>query len=152
MKVVSASFNNHRREFEIEVAGRGRMAFPYDRADPPPTPEDRIRELFIDPELGDEGVTYVLNSGVEGSVLTDHVLEYNRDPGQMRKLILYDLTVAAQRRMEESSVGMRALSRRLRTSPAQLYRLLDPANDRKTIDSMLELLEVLDARVEVNIL
>jgi hypothetical protein len=119
--------------------------------EPPPTPDDPIREFFIDPELGDEGVTYVLESGAEGSVLADHVREINRDPSYMRDLLLYQLTVEALQRMESSAYGVRQLSRRLKTSPAQLYRLLDTTNYKKTVDKMLELLHVLDAEVELRV-
>jgi len=39
--------------------------------------------------------------------------------------------------------------RRLKTSPSQFYRLIDPTNYRKSIDKMLELLAVLDCEVEL---
>ena len=151
LKVLSASINNRRREFAIELIDRGVLAFPYHRADPPPTRDDPIRECFIDPELGSEGVTYVLESGAEGSVLSDHVLEINRDPAYMRDLLLYRLTVEAVKRMESSPSGVRQVSRRLKTSPAQVYRLLDTTNYKKTIDKMLELLQVLDAKVDIRV-
>lgn len=118
----------------------------------PPTRDDPIREFFIDPELGNEGVTYVLESGAEGSVLSDYVLEVNRDPAYMRDLLLHQLTVEAVQRMESSPSGVRQLSRRLKTSPAQVYRLLDTTNYKKTVDKMLELLHVLDAKVEVRVI
>jgi len=152
LKILNASFNNRRREFAIELIDRGVLAFPYHRADPPPTRDDPIREFFIDPELGNEGITYVLESRAEGSVLSDHVLEVNRDPAYMRDLLLYQLTVEAAQRMESSPAGVRQLSRRLKTSPAQVYRLLDTTNYRKTVDSMLDLLHVLDAKVDVRVL
>ena len=152
VKVLSVASNNRRREFEIELCDRGVLTFPYHRADPPPTRDDPIREFFIDPELGNEGVTYVLESGADGSVLSDHVLEINRDPAYMRDLLLHQLTVEAVQRMESSPFGVRQLSRRLKTSPAQIYRLLDTTNHRKTVDKLLELLHVLDAKVEVRVI
>jgi hypothetical protein len=54
--------------------------------------------------------------------------------------------------MESSPFGVRQLSRRLETSPAQIYRLLDTTNYKKTVDKMLELLHVLDATVEVRVI
>ena len=148
---MNASINNRRREFEIELTDRGELTFPYHRAEPPPTSDDPIREFFIDPELANEGVTYVLESGAEGSVLADHIREINRDPAYMRDLLLHQLTVEALQRMECSPYGVRQLSRRLKTSPAQLYRLLDTTNYKKTVDKMLELLHVLDAKVDVRV-
>ena len=53
---------------------------------------------------------------------------------------------------ESSPSGVRQLSRRLKTSPAQVYRLLDTTNYKKTVDKMLELLHVLDAKVEVPVI
>jgi len=151
VKVLKASINNRRREFAIELTGRGVLPFPYHRAEPPPTRDDPIREFSIDPELGNEGVTYVLESGADGSVLSDHVLEINRDPAYMRDLLLHQLTVEAVQRLQSSPSGVRQLSRRLKTSPAQIYRLLDTTNYKKTVDKMLELLQVLDAKVEVRV-
>lgn len=151
MKIESVVLNNHRRSFQIELAGRGTLSFPYGKADPAPTPEDPIDEVFVDPELGCEGVTYRLESGREGSVLSDHVLEYHKDPSTMRDLLLHQLTVEAVRRVEVSPLGIREISRRLSTSPTQLYRLLDTTNSHKTIDRMVELLQVLDAEVEVRV-
>lgn len=119
MKIESVRLNNHRRAFEIEPAGRGTLSFPYGKADPEPTPEDPVHEVFVDPELGDEGLTYRLASGRDGSVLADHVLEYHRDPSTMRDLLLHQLTVEAVR--------------------------------RGRVDRMLELLQVLDAEVEVRV-
>lgn len=151
MKIERVRGNNRRRAFEVTLPGRGTLFFPYARSDPPPSPEDPIVSLFIDPELGNEGLTYRLRSGQEGSVLADHVLEYNRDPSYMRDLLLHQLTVEAKKRLDVSGLGMREVARRLSTSPAQLYRLLDTTNYRKTVDRMLELLAVLDADVRVEV-
>jgi hypothetical protein len=39
--------------------------------------------------------------------------------------------------------------RRVGTSPAQLYRLLDTTNQRKSVDQMLRLLQALDCEVDL---
>ena len=77
------------------------------------------------------------------------VRDFHRDPSYLRDLMLHRLSVEARDRFEASPVGIRALARRLGTSPAQIYRLLDPANYAKTVDRMLELLQVLDAEVDI---
>lgn len=51
----------------------------------------------------------------------------------------------------ESGLSKHELIRRLKTSPSQLYRLLDPANYRKSIDEMLRLLAVLGYRVNMTL-
>jgi len=149
IQVLSARANNHRREFELELTDRGVLSFPYHRCDPPPTPDDPLQDLYIDDELGREGITYTLHSGAQGSVIADMVRDFHRDPSYLRDLMLHRLSVEARDRFEASPVGIRALARRLGTSPAQIYRLLDPANYAKTVDRMLELLQVLDAEVDI---
>jgi predicted XRE-type DNA-binding protein len=148
VKITSVTANNRKRAFEVTTR-RGQWPFPYSKAEPAPTPSDPLVELYIDPELGREGFTYLLASGAEGSVHIDHVLDYNEEPGYMRDLLLYNLTVEALERIEASPLSKREIIRRLGTSPAQFYRLLDTTNYRKSIDKMLALLQVLDCEVEV---
>jgi hypothetical protein len=148
VKITSVTANNRKRAFEVKTR-RGQWPFPYSKAEPEPTTSDPLVELYIDPELGREGFTYLLASGAEGSVHIDHVLDYNEEPGYMRDLLLYNLTVEALERIEASPLSKREIIRRLGTSPAQFYRLLDPTNYRKSVDKMLALLQVLDCEVEV---
>ena len=148
MKVTAVTANNRKRAFEVKTR-RGQWLFPYSKAEPEQTPSDPLVELYIDPELGREGFTYLLASGAEGSVMVDHVLDYNEEPGYMRDLLLHNLTVEALERIEASPLSKREIIRRLGTSPAQFYRLIDPTNYRKSVDKMLALLQVLDCEVEV---
>ena len=48
-----------------------------------------------------------------------------------------------------SKLSRREIIRRLGTSPAQLYRLLDQTNYRKSVDQMLSLLAALDCDVDL---
>ncbi len=148
MKITSVIANNRKRTFEVTTR-RGQWPFPYGKADPAPTPSDPLVDLYVDPELGREGFTYLLASGAEGSVHVDNVLDYNEEPGYMRDLLLYNLTVETLARVEASPLSKREIIRRLGTSPAQFYRLIDPTNYRKSMDKMLTLLQVLDCDVEV---
>jgi hypothetical protein len=109
---------------------------------------DPLAELYVDAEIGNEGFTFVLQSGYEDTVHIDHVLDYNRDPGYLKDLALYELTVEAQERLRESALSKREIIRRLGTSATQFYRLLDQTNYRKSIGQLLELLYILDCDVE----
>jgi len=148
MKIRAAKGNNRKRAFEVETV-RGAFLFPYAKADPAPTREDPVAEVRVDEELGREGLTYRLASGREGTVHAEQVLEYNQDPGYMRDLLLYRMTIEAQQRMAASRLSKREVIRRLGTSPAQLYRLLDSTNSRKSIDKLLMLLHILDCEVDL---
>ena len=148
MKIDSARINNRRRAFELDTT-RGTFSFPYAKAEPIPTPGDPIVEMFIDPEVGSEAITYRLASGQEGFVHVEQALDYNRDPTYLRDLLLYRLTLEAKWQISESRLSRREIIRRLDTSPAQLYRLLDTTNYGKTVDSMFALLTVLGCEVDI---
>ncbi len=148
MRIRSVKRNNRKKAFEVRTASRV-LAFPYAKSEPRPTSEDPVARVFVDPELGREGFTYLLVSGREGTIHVEQVLEYNQDPAYLRDAILYRLTLEAQKRVDRTPLSKREIIRRLRTSATQLYRLLDPTNTRKSVDQMLLLLHVLDCHVDL---
>lgn len=148
MRIRSVRCNNRKKVFEVRVSAKT-FVFPYRRAEPPPTSEDPVARVFVDEELGREGFTYELASGRTGTVHVEQVLEYNKDPNYMRDLLLYRLTLEAQKRLDASGLSKREIVRRLGTSAAQLYRLLDQTNYRKSVDQLLSLLQVLECDVDL---
>lgn len=148
MKIARVKVNNRRKAFEI-TAGRRLYLFPYAKLEVRPTAADRVTAAYIDKELGGDAFSYRLESGAEGTVHLDHVLEYNQDPAHMRDLLLYKLTLEVQRRVARTALSRRELIRRLHTSPAQFYRLLDQTNYRKSVDQLLHLLRILDCDVDL---
>jgi hypothetical protein len=147
MKVRQATVNN--RKAQVELTARSGKVFPvpYAHLDPKPTARNRIREAYVDKELGSEAVTYILESGDQGSVHIDQALEYNQDPSYLAELLTHQLTVEARRRVDRAGLSRRELARRLNTSVPQLYRLLDPANTRKSMRQMVGLLHLLGCDV-----
>ncbi|MCY4487367.1 MAG: hypothetical protein OXF11_09665 [Deltaproteobacteria bacterium] len=143
MTIKSVTANNRRRCFEIATS-KGPLTFPYMKLDIAPSRTNRVKEVYVDRELANQAITYVLESGEEDSVHVDDFLNYNKDPDYMRDLTLYKLTLKAGTLLKESKLPKRELARRLATSPAQIYRLLDPTNYKKTIDQMVRLLACLD--------
>lgn len=150
MKIRRVSANNHKKAFEVHTYNKV-LGFPFAKADPRPKQGDGIVELAIDAELGREGFRYRLESGSEGVVHMDQVLEYNADPHYLRELLLYNLTLEAQEQVAASPLSKREIIRRLHTSPAQFYRLVDQTNYRKSVDQMLALLQVLDCSVAFSV-
>jgi hypothetical protein len=149
MKIRRATVNNRKALVELTVRSGKVLPVPYAKLDPQPTPKNRIREIYVDKELGSEAVTYVLESGDEGSLHVDHALEYNQDPRYLADLLIHKLTVEARRRVEQSGLSRRELARRLSTSVPQLYRLLDPANTRKSLGQLVSLLHLLECDVRL---
>lgn len=150
MRIESARLDNRRRAFVLTTE-RGEFAYPYTKSDPAPTSEDRVVELQIDKEMAGEAIVYRLASGREGFVHVEMALDYNREPSYMRDLFLHEITLEVIRALESSGLAKREVIRRLGTSPAQLYRLLDPADYSKSVDKMLELLSVLGCEVEFSV-
>jgi hypothetical protein len=149
VKIRAVRANPRKAQLEMRTFGGVTYPFPYARLDPAPSADDPIHEAYVDPELGREGVTYVLESGEEGSVHIDHALDYNADPGYRAELLVHQLTVEAGKRIARSGLSRREVARRLRTSLPQLYRLLDPGNTSKSLGQLVALLHVLDCEVQV---
>lgn len=148
MKIRAVTYNNRKKIFEVRTSTKT-LVFPFSKADPTPTIQDPITELCVDAEAGREAFTYVLHSGRSGTVHAEQVLEYNQDPAYLRDLLLYRLTVEAQKRVADSPLSKREIVRRLGTSAAQLYRLLDQTNYRKSVDQVVALLQVLNCEVDL---
>ncbi len=148
MKIRHVRINNRKAELQLVVRSGKAYPVPYAKLDPRPTAKNRIRDAYVDRELGSEAVTYVLESGAEGALHIEHALEYNQDPTYLAELLTHQLTVEALRRVDRSGLSRRELARRLHTSVPQVYRLLDPANTRKSLSQLIGLLHVLDCEVQ----
>lgn len=148
MRIRTVAANNRKKAFDVELSART-LSFPYAKAVPPPTTRDRVARVFVDREAGRAAFTYVLQSGKEGTIHVEQVLEYNQDPAHLRDQLLYNLTMEAQKRVASSSLSKREIIRRLGTSAAQFYRLLDQTNYRKSVDKLLLLFHVLECDVEL---
>jgi len=148
MKIRSVTYNNRRKVFEVKTSTKV-LSLPYAKTEPRPTTQDPVKRVFVDEELGREGFTYELESGRTGTVHAEQVLEYNQDPSHLRNLLLYRLTLEAQKRVDASPLSKREIIRRLGTSATQFYRMLDQTNYRKSVDQLLALLQVLDCDVEL---
>lgn len=149
MKIRSVTANNRRNEFSLVTRSGAAYSFPYARTNPRPDADDRITKVFVDKELGNEAFTYILESGEEGSVHIEQVLEYNADPGYLAELLTYKLTLEAQDGIESSGLSRRQIAKRLDTSVPQLYRLLDPTYKKKSMNQLVALLHVLDRDVDL---
>ena len=150
MKIKNVSVNNRKKSIDIETA-KGLFSLPFSRLKLKPTKKNPIAEIFVDKELANHGITYRLATGKEDSIHEDAFLDYNRDPDYLREVILHELSVEANKLIKSVGLSKHEIIRRLSTSPSQLYRLLDTANTRKSVDEMLRLFAVLGSTVELNV-
>ena len=149
MKIRSVTSNNRKNEFSVSTRSGAEYSFPYSEAEPRPSSDNRIEKVFLDKELGNEAFTFILESGEEGSIHIEHVLEYNEDPKYLADLLTYKLSIEAQRLIESSELSRRQVAKRLKTSVPQLYRLLDPTNTRKSMKQLVALLHILNCDVDL---
>ncbi len=147
MKINNVHLDNRKKAFEVVTYSK-RYWFPYAKLEVRPSRHNPVMRVYVDEELGNEAFTYELVSGTEGTVHIDQVLDYNSDPRYMRDMLLYKLTLIAQKRVKKTSLSKRELIRRLGTSPAQFYRLLDQTNYSKSIDQLMALLAILDCEID----
>lgn len=147
MKIRSVDLNLRQKAFIVTTAS-SILPFPFSKLDPQPTSRDPIVRVYVDPELAMSGFTYILRSGKENSVVLDQVLEYNRDPDYLRKIVLHKMTIHARKLLSESKASRREIIRRMDSSPTQFYRLIDATFYNKTIDQMVRLLSALDCNVD----
>ena len=84
-----------------------------------------------------------------GSIHIEQVIEYKEDPKYLADLLTYKLSLEARKCIESSELSRRQVAKRLKTSVPQLYRLLDPANTRKSMKQLVALLHILDCDVDL---
>ena len=80
MKIRRVDINNWRKEFSVLTYSGIRYTFPYTKSTPRPDTSNRIESVFVDKELANEAITYVLQSGDEGSIHIERILEYTKTP------------------------------------------------------------------------
>lgn len=148
MRITTVSVDRKKKALRVQVGPRT-LPFPFAKLRLAPSSRDPIVDVRPDPELGNEAFTYRLRSGAEDTIHLDAVLEVNRDPDYLQEVLLHRLTLEAIAGLEESGLGKRQVARLLGTSPTQLYRLLDPANSKKSLGQMLALLNLVDRKVEL---
>ena len=131
MKIKSVRHDNRKKAFEVATHEKAYW-FPFAKLRLRPTPANPVKSVRVDDELGNEAFTYELQSGEEGTVHIDQVLDYNRDPRYMRDLLLYKLTLAAQKRderqfLEQAGVDSPVGDLALRNSIASSTRPIIPS-------------------------
>ena len=98
MKITGITADDGELEFRVCYDSGRVYTFPYAKADPRPAADNRVTKVFVDKELADEAFTYLLESGKEGTVHGEQVLEYNLDPEYMAELTAYKLSLETKRR------------------------------------------------------
>ena len=148
---ITYVYANYRSRSLVVHLGQHKLLYPFALLDPQPSAWDRYVRYYVDERAGPSAVHYVLESGSQGRLTAEQVLDFHREPAQLKTRVLETLTMAASERIQNTGLSKRQIFKRLRTSRAQLDRILDPSNVRKSVDSVLAVLEVLGYEVEVTV-
>jgi hypothetical protein len=79
VKIRKVEANNRKSEFRVVTYAGVSYVFPYVRAESKPESTNSVEEVAVDRELASEAFTHVLESGDEGSVHLDQVLDCSID-------------------------------------------------------------------------
>ena len=146
MKIKSLRINTKKKAFEVSI---GQESFHYPFSQMNELKKEVIKGAYIDQALGGQGFTCVFESGREQTIHMDQILEYGHQQDYLKEMLLYKLTVKALKILKDMKINKREVIRRLKTSPTQFYRLIDPTFYHKTIDQMVRLLGALDCEVDL---
>ena len=148
MKISTIEANKRKRSFSVNTFDSS-YSFPFSKLHPIPDQNNPLDKYWIDEDFGGDAFSYELNDGTTGTIHIDQVLEFNRDPSYMTELLLYKLTVEAKKHIAATQLSNREIIRRLGTSPAHYYRLLDQTNVTKSVNKMFNLLQILGCEIDV---
>lgn len=148
MKIINVEQNNRKKIFSVTTV-KTVFSYPFAKLNPSPSKNNPLDSVWIDKDFGGEAFSYTLTDSKSGTVHIDYILEYNRDPNYMTELLLYKLTIEAKKHVDSTSLSKREIIRRLGTSPSQYYRLLDQTNVTKSINKMVNLLQVLGCEMDI---
>ena len=144
-------YPDYRAKVFIVHLGQRKLRYPFGLLDPKPSTRDRFVRCYADEQLGEAGLWYVLESGRQGFLSANQVLKFYREPSDVKGHVLWVLTLAAIEHLKPTPLSRRQILKRLHTSSAQLERLVDASNVRKSVDGVLALLEVLGYEVEITV-
>lgn len=102
--------------------------------------KNRFSSITIDPELGNQAASFVLEDGSKGDFPADVVLYYC-DP-------IYDwspinqLKRALKDQLDKSKLSVRVVADAMNTSPSQVIRLLEENRASKQITQLFQLAEL----------
>ena len=111
--------------------------------------KNRFSSITIDPELGNQAASFVLEDGSKGDFPADVVLYYC-DP-------IYDwspinqLKRALKDQLDKSKLSVRVVADAMNTSPSQVIRLLEENRASKQITQLFQLAELAGYQIKFHL-
>ena len=133
-------FDNKKRVFHLEYVSGLKIECPYF----PLGIREKVIEAGPDAEVGNHSLYFILESGKKDTVPFDQPLHIAQHPEYVKRQTLYNMTKQLNVFVKHTGVPKRELARRLKTSMAQLSRLLDTTNYNKELSRLIELAAVLN--------
>jgi len=111
--------------------------------------KNRFAGISVDRELGNQGVSFVLEDGSKGDFPADFVL-YHCDP-TYDWAPLNQLKKALKDKLESSQLSVRVIADALNTSPSQVVRLLEENKVSKHLIQLFRLADLAGYQIEFNL-
>jgi hypothetical protein len=112
-------------------------------------PQNRFASITIEPDLAEQGATFVLEDGKRGDFPADFVLYYS-DPTYQWSPI-NQLKRALKSKISDSKLSIRVLADALNTSPAQVMRLLEENRASKQFLQLSKLAQIAGYNIEIKL-
>lgn len=111
--------------------------------------KNKFTSLRIDHSLYDQAVTFVLEDGSEGDFPSDLVL-YHCDP-TYEWSALNQFKRAIAEKLKEAKISVRVLADILKTSPAQVARILQSGECAKQLSQLFHMAELSGYQVQLSL-
>ena len=112
-------------------------------------PNNRFVSIAIEPDLSEQGATFVLEDGARGDFPADFVLYYS-DPTYQWSPI-NQLKQALKSKISDSKLSLRVLADALNTSPTQVVRLLQENRASKQFLQLSKLAQIAGYNIEIKL-
>ena len=142
-KFKSVKFDNKMRVFHLIYTSGLTLDCPYSALGI----QEKILEAAPDTEVGAHSFYFLTESGIKDYVPADQPLHIVQNPEYVKQQALYEMTKKINEFIKIEKISKRELARRLKTSMAQLLRLLDTTNYKKEFSRHIEIASILNYEV-----
>ena len=146
-RITRVSFHNRKKQLVVEYGSGTQVLVHYGEVGI----RKNLRSASLDRETGGRAIRLDYRDGTTDFMPYDQPLAAVRDPEFMLRHDLEVLVARIRERLDQQRISLRHLAERLKTSDAQVQRLLDPSNLRKNLSQIYAIGAVLDLKVEVRV-
>ena len=146
-RVTRVSFNNRKKQLVVEYGSGTQVLVHYGQVGI----RKNLRSASPDRESGGRAIRLEYRDQTTDYMPYDQPLAAAKDPEFMLRHDLEVLIARIRQRLAQQRISLRHLAERLKTSDAQVQRLLDPSILRKNLGQLYAIGAVLNLKMEVRV-